>query len=180
MQVRIKNTALQIKHDDLLNVACDVIVDPVTPDLWMKKGLSAEILLRGGEQISREAALCHYVEFGEICKTSAGLLPFKAIYHASVIPHDAQLSRDVITKAVGACLSQAEKDGYLSIAIPMLSSAIAKVPYDTYAGLMLTAAIEYLMHIESKINHVIFCSYNTDSYNSFVVQLKMLRQEYLI
>jgi O-acetyl-ADP-ribose deacetylase (regulator of RNase III) len=180
MQVRIKNTALQIKHDDLLNVVCDVIVDPVTPDLWMKKGLSAEILARGGEQIAKEAAACHFIDFGEICKTSAGLLPFKAIYHASVIPHDAQVNRGAISKAVSNCLINAEKDKYLSIAIPMLSSAMAKVPYDTYAGIMLTTAIEYLMHTDSKINHVIFCSYNPDSYNSFVAQLKVLRQEYLI
>ncbi len=180
MQVRIKNTALQIKHDDLLNVACDVIVNPVTPDLWMKKGLSAAILARGGDQIAKEAAACHYVEFGEICKTSAGLLPFKAIYHASVIPHDAQVNREAISKAVSRCLQQAESDGFLSIAIPMLSSAMAKVPYDTYAGIMLTTGIEYLMHAESKINHVIFCSFNPDSYNAFVAQLKVLRQEYLI
>jgi O-acetyl-ADP-ribose deacetylase (regulator of RNase III) len=180
MQVKIKKAVLIVKQDDLLNVDCDVIVNPVTPDLWMKKGLSAEIILKGGEKISQETAKCHYIEFGDICKTSAGSLPFKAIYHVAVIPHDAQINRNAITKAVGACLGMADKDAYSSIAFPMLSSAMAKVPYDTYAGLMLTTAIEYLLHGDTNLGQVVFCAFNPELFRSFSAQLTVLRQEYLL
>jgi O-acetyl-ADP-ribose deacetylase (regulator of RNase III) len=179
MDVKIKNTTLSVQQGDLLQLDVEVLVSPTTPDLWMGKGISAQIVAQGGEEIHEDAKKTRYAEFGDVVVSIAGQLRYKAIYHVVVIPRDLQPDRKAITKAVTGSLAKADATQIKTIGFPMLGSATVKFPYDTYAGVMLRAAIEYLMQNDSHLEKVTFCLYNKECFTSFQNQLNILRQEYL-
>jgi len=182
MEFKIKNTKIIVQHGDILQLPVDAIVCPATSDLWMAKGLAAEIVKRGGQAIADEAKSKSHSGFGDIVVTGAGTLPYKNILHAVLIPRrEEQIERRCFNKAVKNALVYAENNNFKSIGFPMLGSAMAKVPYDMYAGLILRGAFEYFLQgSDSKLESVVFCLFDKDAYSSFAAQVNVLRQEFFI
>ncbi|XP_050406444.1 uncharacterized protein LOC126821890 [Patella vulgata] len=133
---KCKNLTVCVKKSDITRLDVDVIVNAANGMMKHGGGVARFIATAGGDELERQCR--RYIDDnGElpvtgICKTTGGNMICKQVYHA-VGPCWYDYSNkpdceDDLCKTIVRCLVEADQDGFQSIAIPSISSAIFGVP----------------------------------------------------
>ena len=113
---------------DVLDVGSDVILTTVNPTLSVKGGLVGQRYSKGHYDILRELQeqlkemKNEHAPYGSVFRTSAGKLPFKAIYHCVAISTFFETNADVLRKVLNTALEMAAKEGFASVTLPTLAT----------------------------------------------------------
>lgn len=180
IQLRVKGCALEVCHGDLLVQPVDVLVCPTTEDLAFDLGVAGEVAKAAGTAFTSTAKLKAPLPLGAVVSCPPGNLPVRNIFVAAVTPKGSVPDRTAILNATRNTLFLAEQERHKTIALPRLGSVTTKPPYDTYGHLMLHTILEILTGQAVTLERVICCLYNRTAYQSFVNQLAVLRQEFLV
>jgi len=108
--------------------------------------------------------------------TGAGRLKARYVIHA-VGPRMGEGDEDdKLRSATLSSLKLAEQHNVRSIAFPAISTGIFGFPKDRCAKIMLRTAVEYLQK-GSRIERVIFCLYDDETYKIFEEELEKIKRE---
>ncbi|HEY9075539.1 MAG TPA: macro domain-containing protein [Anaerolineaceae bacterium] len=143
----LAGNTLELVHGDLTIQAVDAIVNAANAWLQHGGGLAAAIVARGGQEIQVESdawVQAHgMVPHTAPAITSGGRLPCKFILHA-VGPVWGSGEEDTkLSQAVQGCLTEAERLGCHSLAIPPISTGIFGFPKDRAARIIYTTLDRY-------------------------------------
>jgi O-acetyl-ADP-ribose deacetylase (regulator of RNase III) len=121
------NARLQIVEGDLLDQPVEVIVNAWNRNIipwWLllPQGVSGAIKKRAGMAPFRELARHGPIPLGGAVRTTAGRLTFQAIIHVAGINMLWRASERSIRDAIRNALTLAEKEGYGSIAFPLIGA----------------------------------------------------------
>lgn len=140
---------IKILHGDITQEPVDAIVNAANSHLAHGGGVAAAIVRKGGPVIQRESdewVRQHGpVPTGEVALTGAGRLPCQGVIHAvGPVWHGGQADEDAkLRSAVWRSLELAQQQGFLSIALPAISSGIFGFPVDRCAQILLATAYEF-------------------------------------
>ncbi|HDD40682.1 MAG TPA: macro domain-containing protein, partial [Nitrososphaeria archaeon] len=154
----------------------DAIVNAANSRLKMGGGVAGAILRKGGWSIQEECDKIGYCPVGGAVITGAGKLKAKYVIHAGGPRMGEGDEDDKLKNAMLNSLKLAEKHGVKSIAFPAISTGIFGFPKDRCAKIMLMTAVEYLKR-GSRIERVIFCLYDDETYRIFSDELERIRAE---
>ena len=129
LTLRILDFPMQPKiiEGDLLDQKVDAIVNAWNRNLipwWilLPQGVSGAIKRRGGVEPFREIARFGPIPLGEARLTGAGELPFRGIIHVAGINDLWRASEFSIRHSVRNALALAEREGFASLAFPVIGS----------------------------------------------------------
>ncbi|XP_065935359.1 uncharacterized protein [Magallana gigas] len=159
----------------------DVLVNSTNTNLDLTKGfVERQIIKLGGktiqEECKREKKKGKFT-YGKVCKTSAGLLHCRKIYHVALyepwIPA-CKFSLEILAASVVQCLNEMEKDGYKSIAFPALGTGKLGYPYNPVARTMTNLIHAYgKKNPQTKIERVYFFLYDEEELCRFFNLLRV-------
>jgi len=117
----------EILDGDLLDQSVDAIVNAWNRNIipwWLllPQGVSGAIKRRAGYAPFREVAKFGPIPLGQAVLTSAGKLPFRGIIHVTGIDGFWRASEFSIRQSVKNAVELAEKEGFQSIAFPVIGS----------------------------------------------------------
>ncbi len=117
----------KITNGDLVNQDVEVIINAWNRNIipwWLllPQGVSGSIKKRAGTKPFKELAKYGSIPLGEARITGAGKLPYKAIIHVAGINMLWRSSQDSIRNSVLNAISLADRNGYMSIAIPIIGA----------------------------------------------------------
>ena len=142
------NKTLSLIHGDLTEEAVDAIVNAANAQLQHGGGVAGAITRRGGaiiqhqsdEWVRRHGPASH----DRPALTGAGALPCRHVIHA-VGPVWGEGGEDgKLRAAVLSALELAQAEGYVSLALPAISTGIFGFPKDRGARILLQAVAEHL------------------------------------
>jgi O-acetyl-ADP-ribose deacetylase len=118
---------VRIVDGDLLDQDVEVIVNAWNRNLFpwwllLPQGVSGAIKKRAGTEPFRELRTKGLIPLGQAVETSAGALPFKAIIHVAGINLLWRSSERSVRDSVRNALKLAMKNGYRSIALPLIGA----------------------------------------------------------
>jgi O-acetyl-ADP-ribose deacetylase (regulator of RNase III) len=118
---------VEVVEGDLLDQDVDVIVNAWNRNIipwWLllRQGVSGAIKRRGGIGPFQEVSKHGAIPLGGAVLTSAGKLPFKGIIHVAGINMLWMASRRSIRDSVKNAVLLAHKNGFQSIAIPLIGA----------------------------------------------------------
>jgi O-acetyl-ADP-ribose deacetylase len=138
---------LSLIHGDLTDEAVDAIVNAANDRLQHGGGVAGAIVRRGGaviqhqsnEWVRRHGAVGH----GRPALTDAGALPCRYVIHA-VGPVWGEGAEDgKLRAAVLGALELAQANGFVSLALPAISTGIFGFPKDRAARILLQAVADH-------------------------------------
>ncbi|XP_041119395.1 protein mono-ADP-ribosyltransferase PARP9 [Polyodon spathula] len=156
---------ISVWKDDLTTHKADAVVNAANAGLQHYGGLAAALSMAGGptiqamsdEVIRRRGSVCT----GEAVVTSAGNLPCKIIIHAvgpqcnpSLSKRELDHASALLKKAIFSVMTEAEREGINSVAIPALSSGLFGFPLPVCADVIVTSLKQYNMYSSSKKSSV--------------------------
>ena len=173
MERKIRNSILELTEGDITEMDTDAIVNAANSRLQHGGGVAGAIVRKGGWIIQEESNKIGYVPVGEAAITTAGKLKAKYVIHAvGPVWRDGKENEDEkLRNATLNSLKLADKNNLRSIAFPAISAGIFGFPLDKCAGIMLSAAIEYLNE-ETRLERVIFCLYGKKNFEIFQKELE--------
>lgn len=180
MKVKIKNSSLELLHDDILKVNSDAIFCPDTTNIAMAVGLSSVLKKIIGEELHNRTRKSVPVDMGEIIYEKVENVMASYVIFAAVFQPNGEVERDNVEKALKKSLALCSRLSLKSIAIPMISSPRAKIPYDTFSRLMLKTIMDYELKYDTISINVSFVAFNEEAYSSAKTHLDLLRQEYFL
>mmetsp|Transcript_7694 Transcript_7694/g.24678 ORF Transcript_7694/g.24678 Transcript_7694/m.24678 type:complete len:593 (-) Transcript_7694:46-1824(-) len=139
---------LQVRHGDLTQEACDVIVNAANGRLAHGGGVAGAISRRGGAVIQRESNdwvdANGEIATGDVAVTSAGNLPCRWIVHGvGPVWHGGnQNEREHLCSVLRKSMDTADSLGARCLAIPAVSSGIFGFPKPLCASLLVRTAVE--------------------------------------
>lgn len=118
---------IKIVRGDLLDQPVEAIVNAWNRNfipwwLLLPQGVSGGIKRRGGFQPFRELRRFGLLRAGQAVLTSAGRLPFRAIIHVAALNALWRSSDAIVRDCVHNALALATKEGFRSIAFPLVGS----------------------------------------------------------
>ena len=118
---------IEIIKGDLFDQDVEVIVNSWNRNIipwWLllPQGVSGAIKKRGGYKPFKEVARFGAIPLGEARLTSAGKLPFKAIIHVAGINMFWFATKYSISQSVENAMSIINRDGYNSVAFPLIGA----------------------------------------------------------
>jgi O-acetyl-ADP-ribose deacetylase (regulator of RNase III) len=128
-----------LKYGDILREPADVLVCSGNVFLNLSGGVGGEILLRCGDAMQCELhdtlknRGIRFVERGEVVKTSACGLPFKAALHAVAVNGFYESSPAVIGKTVSNALREAAGLGAQRVALTALATGFGRMSMRQFA-----------------------------------------------
>jgi len=163
MQVKIKETILEILKGDITQLAVDVIVNAAGETLKMGGGVAGAILRAGGYKIQEECDKLAPIKAGEAVITTAGKLKAKYVIHA-VGPRWGEGEEErKLQNAILNSLKLADKNKLRSIAFPAISTGIFGCPKEWAASIMIKTVLDYLKS-ETHLEKVVFCLFSDEDY----------------
>ncbi len=176
MMLKIGNSVIELVKGDITDLEVDAIVNAANSRLKMGGGVAGAILRKGGWSIQEECDKIGYCPVGGAVITGAGKLKAKYVIHA-VGPRMGEGDEDrKLESATLSALKLAEEHDVKSIAFPAISTGIFGFPKDRCAKIMLRTAVDYLKK-GSKIERVIFCLYDDETYRIFSEELKRIQSQ---
>lgn len=150
---------LQIVHQDITEMECDVIVNAANTHLLAGGGVCGAIFNKAGyQQMTAACQLLAPVATGQAVITPGFQLKAQAVIHA-VGPvyrvgghHEKQLLADAYRHA----LLLASKHHFTSIAFPVISSGIYGYPYDEALQVAKDTILAYLKNHDLEVFLVIY------------------------
>jgi len=171
MQVKIKNTVLELTQGDITQLPEDAIVNPANADLILGGGVAGAIRTKGGPSIQAECNKIGGTFVGGAVITSAGKLKAKHVIHA-VGPRMGEGDEDKKLKNTTVnSLKLADENNLKTIAFPAISTGIFGFPIKKCAQIMLSTTIDYL-NAGTCLEKVAFCLFTNSDYIIFENQLK--------
>lgn len=171
--------ALQARQGDLIEEACDAIVNAANGALAHGAGVAGAIVNRGGDIIQDESdrwiSQNGEVPTGQVAVTVAGALPCKWVIHAvGPVWRGGGASEDrFLASAVENSLRQAEELQVTSIAFPAISSGIFGFPKERCATIMLDAVLGYFAgQPQGRLRQVRFTNIDELTAKIFMAALK--------
>lgn len=137
---------------DITTVVADAIVSSDDSHLTKSGGVSRAILKAGGDVILNEARQqASEAKLGTALVTSAGDLQAKYVIHAIVIDFDNWQWPDVevVRNATASCLSQADRLGCETIALPAMGTGTGGLASETTARVMIDVIFNELERTNS-------------------------------
>lgn len=118
---------VNVVEGDLLDQDVEVIVNPWNRNvipwwLLLPQGVSGAIKRRGGYAPFRELGRKGPIPLGQAVETSAGKLPFKAIIHVAGINLLWYATERSIRASVRHAVELAARQGYQSLALPLIGA----------------------------------------------------------
>jgi O-acetyl-ADP-ribose deacetylase len=171
MKKNIGTATLELVQGDITTLRVDAIVNAANVHLQHGGGVAAAIVRRGGRIIQDEsdaiiAERGRPLDTGEAVITSGGKLTASFVIHiAGPIWGDGD-EDNKLRKSIRSSLELADKHSVKSIAFPAISTGIYRFPVDRAAKLILDEAVAYLRG-NTKLEHVIFCLYDTATLRAF-------------
>lgn len=162
---------------DITKLKVDAIVNAANSYLKHGGGVAGAIVRAGGAIIQEESdeivAKRGPIKVGEAVFTSGGKLNARYVIH-TVGPRNGEGDEEEkLRKATLNSLSLAESLGVRSIAFPAISTGIFGYPKEKCATVMLSAVKEYFEK-GGKIEEVIFCLYDDETYDIFISTYKKI------
>jgi O-acetyl-ADP-ribose deacetylase (regulator of RNase III) len=167
MEMKIKNTTLNLITGDITEMDTDAIVNAANNHLWMGGGVAGAIKRRGGQEIEAEAVKQGPVPVGEAVITKGGRLKAKYVIHAAGMGTDLKTDEIKIQTATLNSLKRAEEKALKSVAFPSIGTGVGGFPVSKAAEAMLGTVQEYLSDTNSKLEIIIFVLYNPEIYLKF-------------
>jgi O-acetyl-ADP-ribose deacetylase (regulator of RNase III) len=173
--LRVGSSVIELVKGDITELEVDAIVNAANSSLKMGGGVAGAILRKGGWSIQGECDRISYCPVGGAVITGAGRLKARYVIHA-VGPRMGEGDEDdKLRSATLSSLKLAEQHNVGSIAFPAISTGIFGFPKDRCAKIMLRAAVEYLQR-GSRIERVVFCLYDDETYRMFEGELKRIKE----
>jgi O-acetyl-ADP-ribose deacetylase (regulator of RNase III) len=174
--LRVGSSVIELVKGDITELEVDAIVNAANSSLKMGGGVAGAILKKGGWSIQEECDRIGYCPVGGAVITGAGRLKARYVIHA-VGPRMGEGDEDnKLRSATLSSLKLAEQHNVRSIAFPAISTGIFGFPKDRCAKIMLRTAVEYLQK-GSRIERVIFCLYDDETYKIFEEELEKIKRE---
>ncbi|MBD8526403.1 macro domain-containing protein [Pseudomarimonas arenosa] len=134
----------QMVVGDLLDQPVEVIVNSWNRNIipwWLllPQGVSAAIKKRGGTQPFQQLARLGPIPLGEARLTTAGRLPFKGIVHVAGINLFWFATEYSVTQSVRNAMREVERNGFRSVAFPLIGSGSGNRARDWSRACMLRA-----------------------------------------
>lgn len=162
--------SIKLVKGDITKLKVDAIVNAANSYLKHGGGVAGAIVQAGGLIIQEESddivSKRGPIKVGEAVFTSAGKLNAKYIIHAVGPRNGEGDEEEKLRKATLSSLSLAESLGVRSIAFPAISTGVFGYPKEKCALAMITAVKEYFER-GGKVEEVIFCLYDDETYNVF-------------
>lgn len=149
---------LHIIRKDITKVVCDAIVSPTNHNLSPDGGVALAIEKIGGEQYIKACAHLKELQVAETAVTPAFNLPSAYVIH-TVGPRwrgGVNNERAVLFNTYLNCLNTAAKQGFNSVAIPLISSGAYGFPKDIVLKIAVNAISEFLFKNELNVFLVVY------------------------
>ncbi|XP_025093181.1 uncharacterized protein LOC112563487 isoform X3 [Pomacea canaliculata] len=155
---------------DITKEEHDVLVNSASASLHLNHGqVSTALLTVGGDTIQAECTQQYPqgIQPGELAITSGGKLFCKNIFHCCLPEKkDEQQMKDILTKTMMKCLSEADTRGHRSIGFPALGAGNLGYPSDLVAETMFQATVDFgLKNPQCKLSDVFFILHKKDTQN---------------
>ncbi|MHA1753384.1 MAG: macro domain-containing protein [Candidatus Helarchaeota archaeon] len=166
MNVRIKDSEINLIKGDITEQDTDAIVNAANAQLIMGGGVAGAIRRKGGPIIQEECNKIGGTFVGGAVITTGGNLKARYVIHA-VGPRMGEGDEDnKLKNATLNSLKLADKHNLKSIAFPAISTGIFGYPINKCAKIMLSTTIEYLKG-NSNIKSVNFVLFTQNDFNVF-------------
>ncbi len=142
--MRIGDVEFTVADGDIAALDVDAVVNAANDHLWMGAGVAGALRRGGGPEVEREAVAKGPIAIGSAVATTAGHLPARWVIHAAVMGQDLRTSADIISRSTASALQVAEELGARSVGLPAFGTGVGGFPLDECAGLMVTAAAEWV------------------------------------
>ncbi len=171
MKLQINKSTIELVEGDITEMQTDAIVNAANARLILGGGVAGAIRMKGGPSIQQQCDKIGGTFVGGAVITGGGTLKAKYVIHA-VGPRLGEGSEDEKLKnATLNSLKLADEKGLKSISFPAISTGIFGFPIQRCAEIMLKTTLEYL-NGRTKLEKVIFCLFDRDSFKVFEDQLK--------
>jgi len=180
MQVSIKNTVVKIAEGDITVYPADAVFCPDCLKLPMTRGLAKVFREASGESLFELTRSILPKVMGDVVYVRATGLPFAYVCCGVVLYPDGEVDRDSTVSALRKTLRICRTLGLARVAFPVICSPSSKIPYDTFAHLILRTIIDALSVADTPSGEVSVVAYNREAFASLKIQLEILRQEFFI
>jgi len=168
---------LQIVHEDITKMSCDVIVNPTDCFYSGGGGTDYAIHKAAGKELAGKCRTLEPLDFGETEVTPGYGLKCKYIIHTmGPIWQGGDVSEPVLLRSCYLnALIKAKRLGLQSIAFPLISSGAFGFPKDKVLRIAIDAISDFLLSVDSEID-VYICVIDR---SSFELSKSIALQEYL-
>jgi len=124
---------LDVVEGNLLDQEVDAIVNAWNRNIFpwwllLPQGVSGEIKRRGGTAPFRELRGAGVLALGQAVLTGSGRLPFRGIIHVAGIGLLWRASRRSIELSIRNAIALAEREGFRSVALPLIGAGTGGFP----------------------------------------------------
>lgn len=170
MQIRIKDTLVELVLGDITDQHTDAIVNAANSALVHGGGVAGAIAAKGGRQIQDESYRIAPVPVGQAAITGAGTLKCRYVIHA-VGPRMGEGDEDAKLRSATLCsLRIADEHRLGSLAFCAISTGIFGYPVDRCAAIMLETVKAYAAG-STGLSHIVFCLYDRAAFDVFAAAL---------
>ena len=166
-----ENRVIELCQGDITEIETQAIVNAANAGLVLGGGVAGAIRRKGGPTIQQECNKIGGTFIGGAVITGGGNLKAKYVIHA-VGPRMGEGDEDQkLRNATLNSLKLADENKITSISFPAISTGIFGFPINRCAEIMLRSTIDYLKQ-QTQIEKVVFCLFDTASYNVFAKELE--------
>jgi len=183
VQVKVKNTQLEVLKGDITKVAVDAIVNAANSGLMGGGGVDGAIHRAGGSAIMEECIKIRQEKggcpTGEAVITTAGNLPASYVIHTvGPVWHGGRNNEE---KLLRACyrnsLKLAEEHKVKSIAFPNISTGVYRYPKEMAADVAWDEVYKYLTESHTSIERIIFVCFDEENFELYRTKVTMLQND---
>jgi O-acetyl-ADP-ribose deacetylase (regulator of RNase III) len=171
MEMRINKSVIELVQGDITELETDAIVNAANGQLVLGGGVAGAIRRKGGPAIQAECNKKAPIGVGQAVITTGGDLKARYVIHA-VGPRMGEGNEDEKLKSATLnSLKVADENKLESIAFCAISTGIFGYPIERCAKVMIETTMDYLKE-ETGLQKVVFCLYDSGSYEVFEEELK--------
>jgi len=166
MEIKVKNTVLELVQGDITDQPTDAIVNAANTALQMGGGVAGAIRRKGGLKIQEECNKIGGTYVGGAVITTGGNLKAKYVIHAVGPVYGEGNEDEKLRTATLNSLKLADKHNLKSMAFPAISTGVFRFPVDRCAEIMLSTTVSYLKGTTG-LGKVVFCLYDSKAFEVF-------------
>jgi O-acetyl-ADP-ribose deacetylase (regulator of RNase III) len=172
MNYKINNTVVELLKGNIADMETEAIVNAANSMLIMGGGVAGAIAAKGGPTIQVQCSKYGGTPVGTAVVTTGGNLKARYVIHA-VGPRMGEGDEDrKLESATLNSLKLADDGSLASIAFPAISTGIFGFPVDRCSKIMMDTTKKYLPHGKTKLQKVVFCLYDDETYGNFEKEMK--------
>ena len=173
MMAKINRTVLELRVCDITDMDTDAIVNAANTSLQLGGGVAGAIRRKGGPTIQDECNKIGGTHVGGAVLTEGGNLNAQYVIHAVGPRYGDEHADEKLKDATLNSLILADNTRLKSLTFPAISTGIFQFPKERCATIMLATTIAYLDGF-TRLERVIFCLYDRDTYEIFKNALQTL------